>query len=82
MKNGIKTFTMWLIVGIILLFVIPQVIELSNKKMTYSELIEKANNGEVTDIVIDYGGTGAVVKLKDDPNVKKVNIPKCTKFNG
>ena len=75
MKNGIKTFTMWLIVGIILLFVIPQVIELSNKKMTYSELIEKANNGEVTDIVIDYGGTGAVVKLKDDPNVKKVNIP-------
>ena len=31
--------------------------------------------GEVTDIVIDYGGTGAVVKLKDDPNVKKVNIP-------
>ena len=44
MKNGIKTFTMWLIVGIILLFVIPQVIELSNKKMTYSELIEKANN--------------------------------------
>ena len=75
MKNGIKTFTMWLIVGIILLFVIPQVIELSNKKMTYSELIEKANNGEVTDIVIDYSGTGAVVKLKDDPNVKKVNIP-------
>lgn len=75
MKNGIKTFTMWLIIGIILLFVIPQVIELSNKKMTYSELIEKANNGEVTDIVIDYGGTGAVVKLKDDPNVKKVNIP-------
>ena len=75
MKNGLKTLTMWLVIGIILLFLIPQLVETSNKKMTYSELIEKANSGEVTDIVIGYSGTTAVVKLKDDSSLKKVNIP-------
>ena len=75
MKNSIKTLAVWLIIGIILLFVIPAVLDSSNKKLTYSELISKIEAGEVTDIEIEYGGGSAKVKIKNDSNIKTVNIP-------
>ncbi len=75
MKNGIKTLAIWLIIGIILIFVIPTVLDQTNRKLTYSELLEKISASEVTDIEIDYGGKTASVKIKNDSNIKKVNIP-------
>ncbi len=75
MKNGIKTLAIWLVIGIIMIFVVPVVLENTNKKLTYSELVEKIENSEVTDVEIEYGGESAKVKLKNDSNIKKVNIP-------
>ncbi|EKC69999.1 ATP-dependent metalloprotease FtsH, partial [human gut metagenome] len=39
------------------------------------ELVAKIEVGEVTDVEIEYGGKSAKVKLKNDSNVKTVNIP-------
>ena len=75
MKNGIKTLTVWLILGVILIFVIPTILEHTNKEITYSELIEKIELGQVTDVEIEYGGESASIKLKDDSTIRKVNIP-------
>ena len=75
MKNSIKTLAVWLIIGIILLFVIPAILNGTNKDLTYSELLTKIESGEVTDIEIEYGGNSAKVKLKNDSNIKNVNIP-------
>ena len=75
MKNSIKTLAVWLIIGIILLFVIPAILNGSNTELTYSELLTKIEAGEVTDIEIEYGGESARVKLKNDSNIKNVNIP-------
>ena len=74
-RSGLKTLAVWLIIGAILFFVIPAILDNTSNKMTYSELIEKANNGEITDIEISYGGQSAAVKVKNDATVKKVNIP-------
>ena len=75
MKNSIKTLAVWLIIGIILLFVIPAILNGGNTELTYSELLTKIEAGEVTDIEIEYGGESARVKLKNDSNIKNVNIP-------
>ena len=75
MKNSIKTLAAWLVIGIILLFIIPAIINGTNNELTYSELLTKIEAGEVTDIEIEYGGESARVKLKNDSNIKNVNIP-------
>lgn len=64
MKNSIKTLAAWLVIGIILLFIIPAIINGTNNELTYSELLTKIEAGEVTDIEIEYGGESARVKLK------------------
>ena len=75
MKNGIKTLAIWLVIGVIILFVVPAVLDGTNKQMTYSELLSKIEAGEVTDISISYDGNSAKVKLKDDNSIKNVNLP-------
>lgn len=75
MKNGIKTLAIWLVIGVIILFVVPAVLDGTNKQMTYSELLSKIEAGEVTDISISYDGDSAKVKLKDDNSIKNVNLP-------
>ena len=75
MKNGIKTLAIWLVIGVIILFVVPAVLDGTNKQMTYSELLSKIEAGEVTDISINYDGDSAKVKLKDDNSIKNVNLP-------
>ena len=75
MKNSIKTLAAWLVIGIILLFIIPAILNGTNNELTYSELLSKIEAGEVTDIEIAYGGESAKVKLKNDSNIKNVNIP-------
>ena len=75
MKNGIKTLAIWLVIGVIILFAVPAVLDGTNKQMTYSELLSKIEAGEVTDISISYDGDSAKVKLKDDNSIKNVNLP-------
>ena len=75
MKNSIKTLAAWLVIGIILLFIIPAILNGADNELTYSELLTKIEAGEVTDIEIEYGGESARVKLKNDSNIKNVNIP-------
>ena len=75
MKNGIKTLAIWLVIGIIIIFVLPAILNSANNTLTYSELLSKIESGEVTDVEIDYEGKEAQVKLKNDSNIKNVNIP-------
>ena len=74
-RNGLKTLAIWLIIGAICMFVVPAILDGFNNKITYSELMEKAKNGEVVEIEIQYDGKSAEVKLKNDANLKSVNIP-------
>lgn len=74
-NNGFKTLVIWLIIGIIIIFVVPSIINSTNNTLTYSELIDKVENGEVSDIEISYDGLTAKVKLKNDNSIKSVNIP-------
>ena len=74
-NNSFKNLIIWLIIGIILIFVVPSIINSTNNTLTYSELIDRIEKGEVTDIEISYDGESASVKLKNDNSIKKVNIP-------
>ncbi len=75
MKNSIKTLAIWLVIAIIMMFAISAILDQTNRKLTYSELLEKVSSGEVTDIEIQYDGKAASVKIKNDSTIKKVNIP-------
>ena len=46
MRNSIKTLAAWLVIGIILLFIIPAILNGTNKELTYSELLSKIEAGE------------------------------------
>ena len=74
-KNGIKTLTVWLIIGAILVFVIPAILDNGSNRITYTELVKEIENGNVTDVQINYGAETADVKLQNDNNIKTVNIP-------
>ena len=75
MKSGIKTLAMWLIIGIIFIVLLTSILDNSNSKLAYSELIGKIDAGEVSEIEISSDGKKAEVKLKDENFVKQVNIP-------
>ena len=80
MKNGIKTLAMWLIIGVIFIVVLSSIIENSDSKLKYSELIADINNGKVESIEIDSSRETATVLLKDDKIKKEVNIPDVESF--
>ncbi len=80
MKNGIKTLAMWLIIGVIFIVVLSAIVENSDAKLKYSELITNINNGNVESIEIEADGTTAMVSLKDDRIKKEVNIPDMGNF--
>ncbi|MGN1327389.1 MAG: ATP-dependent metallopeptidase FtsH/Yme1/Tma family protein, partial [Clostridia bacterium] len=75
MKNSLKTLAVWLIIGIILVVAISTVLENSNTKLAYSELIAKIEAGQVEKIELEADGYSAKVKLKNDNVLKEVNIP-------
>ena len=79
MKNGIKSLAVWLIIGIIVVVVISSILENSNSKMTYSELVENIEEGNVTAITLEAGGGSATVTLTDKTQ-KQVNIPSLDSF--
>ena len=80
MKNGIKTLAMWLIIGVIFIVVLSSIVENSESKLQYSELITNINEGNVEAIQIDSDGKTATVELKDDKIKKEVNIPDMGSF--
>lgn len=75
MKNSIKTLAMWLIIGVILIVLISSIIENTDNKLSYSELIAKVESGDVREITLSSDGAQAEVKLKDENFTKEVNIP-------
>ena len=75
MKNSIKTLAMWLIIFVIFMVVITSILDNSNNKLAYSELIAKIEAGEVKEIEISSDGASAEVLLKNDNMPKEVNIP-------
>ena len=81
MKNGIKSLAIWLIIGVILIVVISSIMENSSTKMTYSELIENIESGNVSSIQLSAGGNTAKVTLNDNNKIQKqVNIPSIDSF--
>ena len=80
MKNGIKSLATWLIIGIILIVVISSIIDNTNSKMTYSELIENIEEKNVESIEVSSEGTSAYVTLKSQKGSKQVNIPSLDSF--
>ena len=79
MRNGIKSLAIWLIIGVILFVAITSIIENSNSKMKYSELIENIEEGTVTSVELSSSGASATVKLNDNTE-KQVNIPSLDSF--
>ena len=80
MKKGIKTLAMWLIIGIIFVVAISAILENSNLKMTYSELITAIDAGEVEKVTLASDETSASIKLKGEKLEKQVNIPSLDSF--
>ncbi len=80
MKNSIKTLAMWLIVGIIFIVLLTSILDNSDTKMTYAELINKIETSDVTEIEMAYNGKTANVTLKSDAVKKEVNIPNTESF--
>ena len=80
MKKGIQTLAMWLIIGIIVIVLLSSIMENSNSKMTYSELITSMENKEVESVKISSSGDVASVKLKNSKTEKEVKIPSLDSF--
>ncbi len=80
MKNGIKTLAMWLIIGVIFVVLVSAILDNSETKMTYSELVSAMEQGTVTNIEIQSDGSRAYVELKGQSIKKEVNIPNLESF--
>lgn len=75
MKKTIKTLAIWFVIGLIFVVLISSVLNNSDRKLAYSDLIKKISANEVENIEIDYSRESATVKLKNDDIKKEVNIP-------
>ena len=80
MKSNLKTIFMWLIIGIICIILISAIVENSETKMSYDELVGAINNREVETIELEANGNKAYVKLKNNDIEKEVNIPSIDAF--
>ena len=83
MKNSLKTLAMWLILTIIFIVILTSILDNSESKLAYSELVSKIETGEVKEIEIQADGQKAYVTLKGNTsNKKEVNIPNMESFMG
>ena len=80
MKSSLKTLAMWLIIGIIFIFVVSSIIDNQDNKMTYSELIAKIETLEIKEIEIAANSKEAYVTTTSSTGQKKVNIPSKESF--
>ena len=74
MKNGIKTLAMWLIIGVIFIVVLSSIIENSDSKLKYSELLTSINEGNGESIQIESDGKTATVQMKEDKRLDSTLI--------
>ncbi len=80
MKSGLKTLGMWLIIGVIFIVLLTTIMDNSDTKMSYSELITKMEAQEVKEIEISSDSTKAYIILKGENAKKEVNIPSLDSF--
>ena len=80
MKAKLKTFAIWLILGIIFVVLLSSVMDNTNTKMTYSELIAKMELGEVKEVELESDGKSAYITIDGDSIPKEVNIPNTESF--
>ena len=80
MKGKLKTFAWWIIFGVIFVVLLSSVIDNTNTKMKYSELISKMELGEVKKIELSSDGESAYVTLEGETIAKEVNIPNTESF--
>ena len=81
MNKGLKTLAMWLIIGIIFIVVVSSIMDNSQNKLKYSELIYAIENNKVNSIELSSNGNKAYVTLKDNVKIEKeVNIPSVDSF--
>ena len=89
MNKGIKKVAVWLMIGIAFIVIMSSVLESSNTKMSYSELITAIDSGEVEKVEItsdtsflgsQLSTASASVTLKDEKIKRKVNIPSLESF--
>ena len=80
MKSKLKTFASWIILGIIFVVILSSIMDNTNSKLTYSNLIAKMELGEVKKIEITADGEGAYVTLVGETIPKEVNIPNMESF--
>ena len=69
--------------GIILkngIVVLSSIVENSDSKLKYSDLIADINSGKVESIQVESDGKKAIVQLKDEKIRKEVNIPDMQSF--
>ncbi len=80
MKSNLRTIVMWLIIGIVSIILISAIMENSETKMSYDELVSYINKGRVESVELEAEGKKAYVKLKDNDIEKEVNIPSVDVF--
>ena len=81
MNKGLKTLAMWLILGIIFIVIVSSIMDNSQNKMKYSDLMIAIESGKIENIQLASDGTKAYVTLKDNPKFEKeVNIPSVDSF--
>ena len=83
MKNGIKTLAIWIILIIICVGLLSGLLNDSDKKMNYSELIQEINQGEVSEIEISSDKETVYVTEKNSDvtsKIKEVTIPSLDTF--
>ena len=80
MKNRLKTVATYLIIISICIVVVWSIMDNSDNKMKYSELIMNVEGNEVRSIELTGDGTKAKVELRNDTKKKEVNIPNVQVF--
>ena len=80
MKNTIKTLAIWGIIGIIFIVLISSILENTDRKLSYSDLVKKIEANEIESVEISSSGDSANVKIKDESFQKEVNIPNMENF--
>ena len=80
MKNGLKTLATWLILGIIVIVLVTSIIDNSDSKMNYSDLITKIEAGEISKVELAADGSKAYVNVKGENSKREVNIPSLDSF--
>lgn len=83
MKNGIKTLAIWLIIISISVMILSGLLNNSDRKMNYSELIQAINQGEISEIEISSDKETLYVTEKNADSVnrvREVTIPSLDTF--